>query len=226
MAGNYGLDDFVSLLTGRFGNNDHWVNDYSKWVNQAYRYLCTLDTVPELKKKIWIPELETDTTAATVAGQEYVTSPTGMLVPREIFDSTNSQRLDWFSWQDFIGRTDRATSAARSKPTKWHWRGGKIYLNPTPDAVYTLTVYYKKNVTELTGTDVTIIGAEWDDVILELAHYFGRMYSNEYDRAEKSMNAAVRMIAGVMDTYKSVEKARREVLAPHQNLLNANKGTF
>jgi hypothetical protein len=63
-------------------------------------------------------------------------------------------------------------------------------------------------------TDVTAIGAEWDDVILEMAHYIGRIWSNEYDKAKVSRDLAKEMIAELITVYDDEEKDRRERVQP------------
>jgi hypothetical protein len=204
-------------LKSRFGENDSWDSStdyYGIWVNSAYRYLATLEKLAETKRHVLIPDLETSASATTSDGVAYVSEPSDTLIVREVYDATNNKRLDWLSWQEYVGKTDKATAANENKPTYWHRRSGYIYLYPTPDAAYTLTVYYKKVVADLTGTAVTALGSEWDDVILELAHYYGRMHSNEYDRADVSWKAAKGKIVELVDAYASEEKARRERVQP------------
>ena len=223
--GGYSFKNFKDYLFLRMGANEAWLNYYPLWINSAYRALCTKDKLWQIKHRLFIPELETDAAINTSVGQGYITTPTDALSVREIYDGTSNTRLDWMSWADYIGYTNRADSAAYAKPQSWHRRGSKIYIYPTPDATYALSVYYKKRVADLSGdSDVTVIGAEWDDVILELAHYFARVWNNEYDKAKFSKDAATEMIAGIMTTYGQEEMARREQIKP--NILMTMKQTY
>ena len=216
--GAYTFTQFQTYLKLRFGDNDAWDSYFPVWINSAYRQLCTTNTVWELRRNLYIPELETSATADTVDGTAYISSPADTLIVREIYDTDNNLRLNWMPWSEYIGRTDRTTAANEGKPTKWHRQGGYIFLYPTPDDAYTMTIYYKKRVADLTGTDVTAIGAEWDDIILEIAHYYGRMWNNEYDKAKISKEAAKEKIAELMTGYWSEERARRESIRPNENM--------
>jgi hypothetical protein len=211
---------FKSRLRSRFGENDEWDSYYGIWVNSAYRYLATLEKISETKRNVFIPDLETSTALNTSDGVAYIAEPTDALIVREVYDSTNNKRLDWISWQDYVGKTDKATAANENKPSYWNRRSGNIYLYPTPDAVYSMTVYYKKVVADLVAADsVTVLGSEWDDIILELANYYGRMWSNEYDRAETCMKAAKSKMVELVDAYTSEEKARRDRITPDAQMV-------
>lgn len=213
------LTQMAARLKSRFGENDAFSSPtdyYSVWVNSGYRYLATLEKVQETKRHVFIPDLETSASATTVDGTAYVTDPADALIVREVFDETNDKRLDWISWQEYVGKTDRGDTSKEGKPTYWNWRSGSIYLYPTPDAAYTLTVYYKKRVADLTAGEYSSLGAEWDDIIIELGHYFGRMHTNEYERAEVSMKAAKTKLIELVDAYGSQERARRERVRPDE----------
>jgi hypothetical protein len=211
------LTQYSNRLRSRLGENDSFSSPtdyYAVWINSGYRYLATLEKIAETKRHVAIPDLETSASAATVDGQAYVTDPTDALIVREVFDETNDKRLDWISWQEYIGKTDRGDTSKEGKPTYWNWRSGNIYLYPTPGAVNTLTVYYKKRVADMTAGDYSGLGAEWDDVIIELGHYYARMHTNEYDRADVSEKAAKKKIIELVDAYGSQERARRERVQP------------
>ncbi len=209
--------NFRAYVRSRFGENDSFSSPtdyYGVWVNQAYRYVSTLEKISETKRHVFIPDLETSTSSNTSDGVAYIADPADVITVREVYDATNNKRLDWISWPEYVGKTDKATAANENKPTFWHWRGGNIYLYPTPDASYSMTVYYKKLPAELTGTAATVLGQEWDDIIVELACYYGRMWTNEYDRAEVSMKAAKAKMIELVDTYNSQERARRDRVQP------------
>jgi len=209
--------NFKAHLKLRMGNNDAWDPYYGEWVNSAYRYLTSLDRVAKAGRSAYFPQLETSEDKTTTAGYPYVAVPSDALTVRECFDATNKTHLEWMSWGDYVSQTNRDETTSRGKPAKWHRRGAYIYLYPTPDGEHTIRAYYRKLVADLSGgTDVTAIGAEWDDIILELAHYFARLWNNEYDKAKVSHDDAFNRIAQLMTVYDDEEKARREVMRPDE----------
>ena len=187
--GNLGFDTFCDLLKFRAGNNPALSTAspnstsydlYGIWVNSAYRQLCTQDKILGLDKKLHFPQLFTSTTKTTTDGTAYVTAPTDCLYVTDVFDETNKRNLEWIPYSVYVDHTDRATAASEGDPTKWTRRGTNLYLYPTPGTTGdTLTVYYKKLVADLSGTQTTDIGAEWDDVILELATYKMFVWTHE-----------------------------------------------
>ncbi len=218
--GTYSFANFKSYLQMRLGERadlasptDH----LGRYINMAYRRLTTSDKMWETKRFFYFPELEVDTSTLTTDGLQYIYTPSDCLVIREIYDTTDDVQLDWMSWPGYIGKTDRFDTTAESEPAFWHRRGNKIYLYPTPDASTTsLTLYYKKRVTNLDGStyNTTLVGTEWDDVILEMATHIAWSELNMPDRAEYAKKNTKEMIAELIGVYDSEEKARRETLQP------------
>jgi hypothetical protein len=173
-------------------------NMYGVWVNSAYRQLCTQDGILGLQKKLVFPQLHVSTTKSTTDGTAYVTVPSNFLYITEVYDTTNNRKLNQISWKKYIEYTDRTTTTAEGEPTEWVRSTGYIYLHPTPDtSSETLTVYYKKLVADLTGTQTTDIGAEWDDVILELAAYKMFIWTHDYDKSKFCRDAFLEMAGGL-----------------------------
>ena len=224
--GVYTFDNFRDYLKLRFGNADEFespINYYGIWTNNAYRQLTTKDRLilPDSGGrgnvfKLKLPELETDTTKTTTDGQAYITTPTDALIVRHIFDETNDRKLKWIPWARYVKYTDRADTAAEGDPTEWHHRGANTYLHSTPDdSVTSLRVYYKKRYTALSaGTDVTLLGAEWDDVVLELAFIEGNRWLNRWDLAKAAQASLVEMVSGLITVYDTEEKDRDEFWRP------------
>lgn len=205
--GALGFDVLKELVQFRLGNRADLtaagtssLNYYGIWVNSSYRQLCTQDKILGLNKKLLFPKLHTSTTNTTTDGTAYVTEPSDVLYITEVYDTTNNRKLDNISWKKYIGYTDRTTTTSEGEPTEWAHSYGRIYLHPTPDTTgETLTVYYKKLVADLSGTDTTDIGAEWDDVIVELATYKAFVWTGEYDKAKFCRDAFLEMAGGLAD---------------------------
>ena len=173
--GTYTYTLFKSYLKLRCGSNSAFDDYYGVWVNSAYSFLTTSETIGGVRKRMYFPELEVNDTVTTSNGFAVVSPPTDCLITREIYDSTNTRRLDWIPLSEYVNKTDRADTSAEGQPQKWTRMGSYYYLWPTPDATYSLLVYYKKRPTALSGaSDVTAIGKEWDDIILELATSIAR----------------------------------------------------
>lgn len=220
--GNLGYDDFRELLKLRAGNRadlsaagDSSLNYYGIWVNSAYRQLCTQDKILGLPKRLYFPQLFTSTTKTTTDGTAYVTVPDDILYITEVFDTTNGRKLNQISWKEYIEYTDRTDTSAEGEPSEWARRGGNIYLHPTPDTTgETLTIYYKKLVADLSGTATTDIGAEWDDVIVELAAYKMFHWIHEAAEAKLCREAFLEMAGGLADLYHQEDRDKDDSFGP------------
>ena len=198
------LSDLVKF---RLGNNaalsavvpnSATYNLYGIWVNSAYRQLCSQDGILGLPKKLHFPQLHTSTTKTTTDGTAYVAAPSDTLFITEVYDTTNNRKLDQISWKRYIGYTDRTTTSSEGDPTEWTRNGARLYLHQTPGTTGdTITIYYKKLVADMSGTLTTDIGAEWDDVIVELATYKGLIWTGEYDKAKFCREAFLEMAGGL-----------------------------
>lgn len=212
--GSLSFDVFKELLKFRAGNNPSLdaagtsaYNYYGIWINSAYRQLCTQDDILGLNKNLHFPQLMTSTTKTTTDGTAYIAVPSDCLYIEQVFDTTNGRLLDHISWQDYIEYTDRTTAASEGDATEWVRHGSYIYLHPTPGTTGdTFTIYYKKLVADLTGTQTTDIGAEWDDAIIELATYKMFVAIHDYEKAKYAKDSFVEMAAGLSDIYSKEEE--------------------
>ena len=184
------------------------------WVNKAYLQLCSSDHLFGVKRRINFRELETSTTASTVDGTAYVSTPADALLVRDIYDSTNDAKLHWIPYTKYVGYTDRADTSAEGDPTEWTRAGANIYLHPTPGSVITETIYYKKRPSELAGDLQTIIGAEWDDVIVALAAYQGFRTLGDFGAAKSTREELIERLTGMTTIYNDEEASRSDGFGP------------
>lgn len=213
--GLWTYDDFKTALKFRHGGNDAFDSYYGTWVNLGYRQLVTMDRMWGIKRSLYFPEIEVNTDKTTVASTATIDKPTDCISVREVYDATNNVHLEWQSWNNYVAKTDRYTSTG--KPTFWHHKGNYLYLYPTPDDAYTMRVYYRQIPAALSGaSDVTAIGVEWDDVVLDFADYQSRMWTREYEIAKTVKDAASARVAELVTVYDDEEKARRERLRPDE----------
>lgn len=220
MAGSLTLDNFVDYLTMMFGERGDvasigGVNFYEKFINLAYIRLATRNRFWGIKKDFYFPELEVDNSGTnTTAGTAYITTPTDALIVREVCDSTTDVRLSNIPFSTYIEYTGRAVTASRGKPTEWVRRGANIYLHPTPDATYSMYVYYRKIPAVLTSSTKTVLSEAWDEVILQMAYIIGKEWLGEYDKAEAMKKDLAESFAGIIGIYDLEELARRHVAKP------------
>jgi len=213
---------FTELLKFRAGNNAaldaamaSGTNLYGFWINQSYRQLCSQDYILGLKKRLYFPQLFTSSTASTADTTAFVSVPENCLYITEVFDTTNGKKLKHITWKQYIEYTDRTAASSEGDPSEWTRSGGRIYIHPTADATMTLTIYFKKLVTDLSGTLTTDIGAEWDDAIIELATYKMFVWTHEDQaKVKQAKESFLEIAAGLADIYWNENKDRDESFEP------------
>jgi hypothetical protein len=205
------MKEYVKLRAGNRADleaaGDSSLNYYGIWINSAYRQLCTQQGVLGLKKNLYFPQLMTSMSKTTTDGTVYVAVPTGALYITDIFDKTHGRKLKGITWDTYISYTDRTTAASEGDPTEWTRYGTYVYLHPTPKTTSDeLVIYYKKLVTDLSGSLTTEIGAEWDDAIVELATHKMFLFLHEYDKAKVCKEAFLEMSVGLVGIYSLEDK--------------------
>lgn len=117
-------------------------------------------------QRLWFNEASG--TFSTVAGtSEYGTGtiPSGIVELDLVTVTVNGrvQELDPYPWQE-LASVDQA--GWRGIPCKYGWRAEAIRLYPVPNAVYTVTCYFLKEMTELVDdTDTNVWTNEGFDLI-------------------------------------------------------------
>ncbi len=182
-------------------------NYIARWVNDAYSDLTTKNRYMGLRKNFVFPELETSTALYTVDGRNYLTTPSDCLIVRYVYDKTNNVKLDRINWYTYISYTDRANTSSEGSPNEWVRSAGKIYIHPTADAAYTMDVFYKKKVPALSASaDVTLIGSEWDNIIVQLAVIKGSQWMSEWDKAKVLKADWMETVSGMLGIYDQEER--------------------
>ena len=161
------------------------------------------------------PELDTSTTSTTQADRAWITVPTDKLTTYTIFDTSNDKKLKNIARADYIRRTGRADTDQADKPTHWLTMGTKYYLYPTPDAAYVMEVFYRKRPADMSAsTDVTVIGSEWDEVVLKLAVIQSMMRLKDYEKAEIEKKEWLDVVASKIQLYRAEMGDRADYLKP------------
>ncbi len=209
--GTWDYDRLKAELKLRHGQRTDWATGtdwYGRWINNAYLTLCTRNRFWGLKRNFDFPELETRSSATTTAGTAYVSVPTDCLVIRDVFHYTDDRRLSPIGWDEYVIATGKATTASRGSPTEWVRSGAYIYLLPTPDAsTDTLYIYYRKRPTLLSsGTDVTALGAEWDEIIVRMAACQSFLQVGDQTRLKTEKEELNDSIGGLLGIYNQEKR--------------------
>lgn len=198
------------------------------FINNAYIDFTTRNLFWGLKvpQGFEFPELNVaDSTRATVANTAYIQTPSDALHVYTIHDDTNDQKLSNISRGEYVKKTGRATSTSYGKPTKWNRYGTRLWLYPTPDAVYSLTIYYRKRPATMTAADsVTAIDAMWDEPIQLLANIQAMTRFKMYEQAESEKKEWLEMMSGKFGFYAKEERDRKTYFEPDPNYADWDKG--
>ena len=180
------------------------------WVNQALRDLTTKNRYMGLRKNFVFPQLETSTDDTTVDGQAYIDTPTDALIVRHLYDTTNNKKLARIRWYDYVDYTDRETATSEGKPAEWVRSSDKLYLHPTPDSAYVIDIFYKKLHPALSAdADVTLLGDEWDDIVVQLAVIKGQMWLNDWDKVKALKEVWLEDVSSMLGIYDQEEQDMR-----------------
>ena len=186
------------------------------WVNTAYLQFCSRNKFWYLKvpKTFNLPELDTSTTEAGADGDAYITKPSDSIFVHTVWDMTSDRMLGYKGHSWYTEQTGRADADTEGEAIHWTPYSNKLYLYPTLDASYNFTVYYRKRPAVLTGTQVTAIGAEWDEPILQLATIHGLTRLRDFDSAKVWKAEFIDTVGGLMGLQTRQARYTRDRLIP------------
>lgn len=157
-------------------------------------------------------EEEKQTTFATVAGTRAYVLAT--IIGSDIFDAIrqitilnsdySNTDLDNLSILEGQTRYNSQTSL-QAQPTAYFHDGGSIYLDPVPEKVYTLTLFYKYILTDLSAGNPNI-PQDWHESILYGAVQRGQFRQRDYISSSISENRQTREIMKRMTTDAKEDK--------------------
>lgn len=122
-------------------------DDILQWANDAQQAINT-------KNKIF----KAKATTSSVAGQSSYQFPDQRIQQVEslLFDGSPISPVEMPTAQNTIQASDPQNEESGT-PTAWFEWGGEFTLYPTPDAVKTITIYYTRYPTPLTGVDTQLL---------------------------------------------------------------------
>lgn len=221
--GTFTYSNFQTYLKFELGERTDLDSYLPIWTNQSYLNFCSRKSVGA--KDLFLPKLDViDESKSTVDGQQWVIEPTDALFIHTVWDESNDNKLDYLAPDKYWNKTGRKDTSSEGKPNTWTPYGSKLYLYPTPDDAYELEIPYRKRPALLSATsDTTVIGAEWDEVILKLAVIIAlrklRMYKRADDE-EKEWILTVRDMIGMRDRQRRDSK---EYMKPSYSYLEGYK---
>lgn len=152
-----GVSALLTEINARLGNRTDLSSRSLLFLNDAYYELT-------MAPRFSFYELDLAASTTTIADTSSYSLPDDFWFVLDLTDATNSRKLHRGHWQEF----DRSTSTS-GQPTRYARFGATFQLDPIPDAVYTLTLRYRKRPAELVAGNATLLGREWDEPLIVLA---------------------------------------------------------
>lgn len=135
--------------------------DLNEVINEAYQELCDEYRFRATR------ELATFSTAANVNAYAL---PTNSLVLMGVKDCTNDVRLRKRNHDWVMSQTSDTDSPG--KPTNYARYEDYIKLFPTPDGVYSINIYYRIYIADLSAdADIPVIPVPWHRGLIRFARY-------------------------------------------------------
>lgn len=147
-------------VINRLGNRSDITSRAKQWVNQAHFSIGT-------SYKFY--ELEVKATSSTSASVRSYSLPTDLRVILSLRDTSNNRKLNLGDWRTF-DKLNQVTG----KPSRYIRFGSTFELDPTPDAIYNLSLRYLKRLASLLNdSDDFILPDEWIEAIILRACWIG-----------------------------------------------------
>ena len=154
-------------------------------VSQATLFQCINDALREIRDKYRQQVGEKRYQFPTVASTAAYTIPTDCQAVLMLWDVTNKARI---RKGDPTQLPELATS--EGYPTRYFRNQRTITLDPTPDAIYTLELYYKQGHTDLTTGQSMTLDDSWISGVVKLARYhYYDVAGNDPAKAREAYNS-------------------------------------
>jgi hypothetical protein len=161
----------------------------------------------ELMSKFHFTAMQDEQTITTVADQAAYTIPVSTDAIEGLYfeDDVSKQHspIDRITF-DFYEQHYQNSTVASGKPNVYFRRNDEVILHPTPDAVYTLTMYRRKILGDF-STGIMFGPQEWFETILYGAITRGFHKLGDYVRAQASAAYQVGLISSITPTEAKEE---------------------
>ncbi len=152
------------------------------WINLAYIDVASGIDFSELDGELVIP---------TVVGQNNYVGPVDPLVVDLVRDDTNDNLLTWVPKNEYF----RLNRSINGPVKRWTRSAAEILVFPPPDAIVSLTAFFKVTPALLGADgDVTILPSFVDNALILLAPAYGLLATGEDQRAIVWLNRAINFL--------------------------------
>jgi hypothetical protein len=173
--------DIFAEVKERLGGRTTIDARITRWINDAYFDIL-------MTPQYTFHELDSVTTFNTVANQRIYT-PVHTGVPSNLMwfilmlrDVTNQREIRKKDIKELERRVETT-----GEPTRYARFSLDIYLDPTPNAVYSIRMRYRRRTGELIANGSTVLGREWDEPIILLSTVKGYEALEQPQKAERQL---------------------------------------
>lgn len=201
---------------GGYGTDDNTRID--AWINIAQE-----DVASRVEKWSW---LEDAVNVSTTAGVQTIAVPAAVRTVgrlRPVTDNTPAPR--YTDWDDFaLGYFNRQAEGTTMVGTPYNYSlyNGNIVFDAIPDDVYTYSLQYYGRISTLTASDVSIIPAEDQDVLV----YGALMYAAARDKDSSMMAYWQQMYEGKIRSMRVKNKMNQSESIKKIAMPNHYYGTY
>jgi hypothetical protein len=154
------------------------------------------------RKRKWA-FLETTSNISTVANQEYIEFPTDLSLLKFItIDNVKLQFISPYQYNSYY----IDDNLSKGTPTHYTIKNNKVYLFPTPDQVFTVSLEYYKTITEITSDLSTQIDLPFVPILIYYcAAQFAYIRGND-KRGDKMYQLFVKLLEEQVVEYSGPEQ--------------------
>ncbi len=198
------LRDGLRVAVGGPSETDVPDSELNRHINNAYRDIATKYMHHKSRKICTFP---------TVAAQADYGLPLDVGAVLRVWDETNSKRLP--------RKADRYEAewdgdSADAQPTVYARFRDFIRLYPVPDAIYTISLFYRENITDLSlDGDEPVINQPWHHSIRLLARWYYYDEQGDLAKAEYALTAYQRWLSDKPTELSEETREDMGVEIPH-----------
>ncbi len=173
----------------------------------------------ETQNKFKFKEIQAQNTLATVASTATIALPADY-VNVEIIgvlnaDTKKYEKLTRMSLLEYENWKQTDTNLY-ARPTHYMMRGNNIVLYPTPDKVYSIDMYNKARLQDLSAIGNLTIPQEWHEIILMGATYRGYIRNGDFERSRSCKSEYLSLIESTVpvETKEQIDSDKAHVEVP------------
>ena len=159
-----------------------------------------------------VPENQETVTGAISPSVSNYALPDDFYYPLDIRNLTDDERLVYEPIREF---DNHKVNIPASKPTKYTWYRGELFIYPDSNAVKTLQIRYIKRLPALSlSTSISALPREWDEVIMQSAFVRTLSWADQGDMSLKEQGKLSTMISNRMNRLAEALRDATNASAP------------